>query len=84
MKIAINLLWKTSLILLGVGIGMWATVLWPKPELIIEKECFSGFVTIPGPYEQRLVLGDMEICGRDLEVGSIIGPSKLYDHGDPL
>jgi len=49
-------------------------------------ECMSGYVTVSGdgPYSQRLIIGDLEICGRDLEVGNITGPSKLYDHGDPL
>jgi len=48
--------------------------------------CMSGYVTVDGggPYSQRMIIGDLEICGRDIEVGNITGPSKIYDHGDPL
>jgi len=53
-------------------------------EPVVEKECLSGYVTVEGPYGNRLVMGDMEICGVDLEMGNIIGPSKLYNSGDPL
>jgi len=55
-----------------------------EPEPVVERECLSGYVTMEGPYGQRLVIGDMEICGVDMEIGNIIGPSKLYDPGDPL
>jgi len=77
--------------LVGIGI-LIMVIVWlvysgsqSEPVLqVVEKECLSGYVTIEGDYGQRLVLGDMEICGIDLEVGSITGPSKLYDPGDPL
>jgi len=65
----------------------WGAVFWyilNKPEPAVEKECLSGFVTIEGTYGQRLIIGDAEICGVDLEMSNIIGPSKLYDSGDPL
>jgi len=40
----------------------------------------SGFVTVEFDNTgRRVVIGDMKICGRDLEIGNnIIGPSKSY------
>jgi len=69
-----------------VGIA-WLAFFYHQPEPILSPlECMSGYVTVDGggPYSQRLVIGDLEICGRDIEVGNITGPSKLYDPGDPL
>jgi len=71
-----------------VGIA-WLAYSYYQPEsepIVSPLECMSGYVTVDGggPYSQRMIIGDLEICGRDIEVGNITGPSKLYDHGDPI
>jgi len=71
----------------GLIVGIvWGAYSYYQPEPILSPlQCMSGHVTIDGNYPgQRLIIGDLEICGRDIEVGSITGPSKLYDPGDPL
>jgi len=77
---------------IGVLLGsVLATMIWVSLFAFIGEqqspmECMSGYVTVDGggPYSQRMIIGDLEICGRDIEVGNITGPSKLYDRGDPL
>jgi len=63
---------------------MWISLIFFSEQSPVE--CMSGYVTINGggSYSQRMIIGDLEICGRDLEVGNITGPSKLYDPGDPI
>jgi len=68
----------------GVVVGLSVSLLLQETQPESEIVCLSGYVTIESDYGHRLVLGDMEICGRDLEIGNIIGPSRLYDPGDPI
>ena len=80
------------LLVVVIILGALVLLLWAFSPLYlhhlkntgIEKECVTGYVTIQGPYGNRLVLGDMELCGVNLEFGGLKGPSKIYDSGDPL
>lgn len=59
-----------------VGIVGWATLalLYFMPKL--GKECVTGAFIVQSQIGMAYV-GDQEMCGYDLEIGSINGPGKL-------